>query len=238
MIEEFFRHLDQTGLSENTLVIMMSDHGEYMGDRNYLGDRLWDHGPPTWMPGTHVPLMLVYPKRFPSPKRIATPVQLIDLMPTVLELAGVDRSGLLLQGHSLSGLIDDDRAEYWRDRVIVVEEPSAMRKKRPCDCGSLYFRDWHLLSSSYMLPRRLPPYLTGLQTYLTASVLAVDKPRGESMALSFLPDVFVRVRTQAILAELRETNLVTWRKMMEGDGEDRVIDPETLERLRGLGYVN
>ena len=69
-------------------------------------------------------------------------------------------------------------------------------------------------------------------------MLAFEKPRGESMARSFLLDVLVRVRAQAILAELRETNLVTWRKMIEGHGEDRVIDPDTLERLRGLGYVN
>ena len=30
----------------------------------------------------------------------------------------------------------------------------------------------------------------------------------------------------------------TWRKITEGEGGDRVIDPDTLERLRGLGYVN
>ena len=32
--------------------------------------------------------------------------------------------------------------------------------------------------------------------------------------------------------------MATWRKVTEGEGGDRVIDPDTLERLRGLGYVN
>ena len=112
VVEEFFGRLDRMGLSENTLVIMSSDHGEYLGDRSFFGNRMWDHRPPSYMAGTHVPMMFVYPKRFPQPKRIREPVQMIDLLPTVLELAGVDRTDLLLQGRSLVGLVDGEQPEY------------------------------------------------------------------------------------------------------------------------------
>jgi arylsulfatase A-like enzyme len=237
VVEEFFRRLDAMGLSENTLVVMMSDHGEYLGDRGFFGNRMWDHRPPGYMVGTHVPLMFVYPGRFATPKRIAAPVQLIDVMPTVLELAGVERGDLLLQGQSLTGLIDGERPDYWRDRVIVSEEPTAMLKGDPCSCGSLYFRDWHVLSSSWMWPRD-HLYLPDLQAFLATNVLAVDKPRGESLAASFLPDLLVRSRQRSFLTELREANMAAWRKLTEGDAGGRVIDPDTLERLRGLGYVN
>ena len=104
VVEQFFGRLDGMGLSDDTLVIMSSDHGEYLGDRSFFGNRMWDHRPPTYMAGTHVPMMIVYPKRFPQPKRIEAPVQMIDLLPTVLELAEVDRTDLLLQGRSLVGL--------------------------------------------------------------------------------------------------------------------------------------
>ena len=91
------------------------------------------------MATTHVPLMFVHPERFKEPKRIKEPVQLIDVMPTVLELAGVDRTDLLLQG--VAGRAGRRRGPgYWRDRVIVSEEPTAMLKGDPCGCWSVYFR--------------------------------------------------------------------------------------------------
>jgi hypothetical protein len=189
------------------------------------------------MAGTHVPMMFVYPKRFPEAKRIKAPVQLIDLLPTVLDLAGVDKTDLLLQGRSLVGVIDGEDSDYWQNRVVVVEEPTAMLKSDPCNCGSVYFRDWHMLASSWMWPRNYL-YAPDLQAFLTSSVLAVDKPRGESQAWSFFPDLFVRFTHRGILSDLREANMSTWRKITEGEGGSRVIDPDTLERLRGLGYVN
>ena len=237
--EEFFRRLDASGLGPNTLVILMSDHGEYLGERGLFGNRMWDHRPPGYLATTHVPLVFVYPKRFKEPTRIAAPVQLIDVMPTVLELAGVDRTDLLLQGRSLVGLVDGQDPGYWRDRVILSEEPDAMLKGDPCSCGSLYFRNWHVVSSSWLWPRpRQYLYFPGPQTFLATAVLRVDKPRGESLSPAFLPDLLVRERQRSILAELREANMVTWRKLTEGDAGERVIDPDTLERLRGLGYVN
>ena len=53
VVEEFFRRLDEAGLEPDTLVILMSDHGEYLGDRGFFGNRMWDHRPPgTWPPPT------------------------------------------------------------------------------------------------------------------------------------------------------------------------------------------
>ena len=43
---------------------MTADHGEYLGDRSFFGNRMWDHRPPTYMAGTHVPMMFVYPSAF------------------------------------------------------------------------------------------------------------------------------------------------------------------------------
>jgi Sulfatase len=238
VVEQFFRRLDALGLSQNTLVVMTADHGEYLGERNFFGNRLWTHRPPGFLPGTHVPLMMVYPKRFKEPKRIKDPVQLIDVMPTVLELAGVERGDLLLQGHSLLGLIDGARPDAWRDRVIVSEEPTAMLKDNPCSCGSLYFRDWHLLSSSWTWPGRLLHY-PNLQTLLTSSAYRMaEDSRSERLVASSLPDLLLRWRQHAALGELREANMTVWRRLTDGEGSSAMIDPETVEELRGLGYVN
>jgi hypothetical protein len=69
-------------------------------------------------------------------------------------------------------------------------------------------------------------------------VTVVNAPGGERLDYGFAPDLAVRLRHQAFLDELREINMGTWRKLTEHDAGGRLIDPETLERLRGLGYVN
>jgi arylsulfatase A-like enzyme len=119
--------LEELGLTEDTLLVLLSDHGEYMGENG-----LWEHHPPGLMPVIHVPLMMTYPRRFEEAKRIDEVVQLIDVMPTVLELAGIDRQQLLLAGDSLIDLIEGRDAERWRTRVAISEEPIAMDKQRPC----------------------------------------------------------------------------------------------------------
>jgi hypothetical protein len=122
--------------------------------------------------------------------------------------------------------------------VIVSEEPTAMFKGDPCSCGSLYFRDWHLLSSRFVWPRarRLAPHL---QTFIGTAVYRLDpRRRSERLAVSFLPDVLLRWRQRAMLTELREINMATWRQLTRDEHGAATIDPDTLERLRGLGYVN
>jgi arylsulfatase A-like enzyme len=237
VVRSFFERLDEMGLSENTLVVMFSDHGEYLGERGFFGNRMWDHRPPGFMIGTHVQLIFVYLARFRQSKRIPETVQLLDIAPTVLDLAGVDRSDLLLQGESLLDLIEGQRMDYWRNRVVVSEEPTAMLKGDPCSCGSLWFRGWHLVSSNQMWKRNRI-YAPHLQAFLTTNVYAVETGRSESLAASFLPDLFLRYRQQALLSELRESNMAAWQKLVAGDEGGQVIDPDTLEQLKGLGYVN
>jgi hypothetical protein len=63
------------GLIEDALLILSADHGEYMGEHGW-----WGHHPPGLMPGIHVPLMMIYPKRFQESERIEDPVQMIEVI--------------------------------------------------------------------------------------------------------------------------------------------------------------
>jgi arylsulfatase A-like enzyme len=238
VVSRFFAMLEELGLAENTLVVMTSEHGEYLGERGVFGGRLWSHNPPGYLIGTRVPFMLTYPARFPQPKRIAERVQLLDLMPTVLDLAGIDRSGLMLQGESLVDLIDGLRLEHWRDRVIVSEEPSGLSKSNPCACGSVYWDDWHVLSSIWLVKpvRNLAPQLV---SYAATATFSLDPQRpADRLDWATLPDLAVRWRQRTLLTDLRETNMAAWRQITSGTGGEMAIDPDTLERLKGLGYVN
>lgn len=87
--------LDARGLRDRTLVVLTSDHGEEFYDH-----RNWGHGQSVYEELTHVPLILRYPRVFPSGRRDARPVMSVDLMPTVLQLAGAAPLPSLA-GHSL-----------------------------------------------------------------------------------------------------------------------------------------
>lgn len=86
--------LENRGLLENTIVVYASDHGEMMFDHNMLTKWVM------YEASSKVPLIV----RLPGGKNhtIDTPVSLLDLVPTLLDLAGVDRKSMpVLHGQSL-----------------------------------------------------------------------------------------------------------------------------------------
>jgi choline-sulfatase len=74
--------LDESGLGANTSVIYTSDHGDNLGARGVWGkSTLYEES-------VRVPMILAGPGR--APGVCATPVDLLDLFPTILDLAGID----------------------------------------------------------------------------------------------------------------------------------------------------
>jgi choline-sulfatase len=103
--------LEESGLSENTLVVFSSDHGEMLGERG-----LW------WKsamlePAARVPMICSWPGRLPEGERRESVASLIDVVPTMLDAAGVDRPDYL-EGDSMLALLEDAEAE-WKDEAFV-----------------------------------------------------------------------------------------------------------------------
>ena len=135
-------------------------------------------------------------------------------------------------GDSLVGLIDGEEPERWRDRVTVSEEAMLMTHQDPCACGSLFYGEWQLHGSARGWPSRIESPFVKTAVYRF-------RQDGIRPVLSFLPDLYVRHLRKKTLASLASADLETWRKLTEGEQQDVYkMDTETLERLRGLGYVN
>jgi arylsulfatase A-like enzyme len=83
-LDELFAALRQRGELDRTLIVITSDHGEQFGEHE-----LKNHGNSLYMPVTHVPLLVRYPKAFPGPKRVASAVSLRDVAATLLDVAGL-----------------------------------------------------------------------------------------------------------------------------------------------------
>ncbi len=92
-LARLFSWLRSSQLNENTYVIIHSDHGEGFGRHGYQR-----HGQHLYNDQVHVPLIINGPGI--EPRQVETPVGLIDIMPTIQEMAGLPMD-VNLQGMSL-----------------------------------------------------------------------------------------------------------------------------------------
>ncbi|MBN2800087.1 MAG: sulfatase-like hydrolase/transferase [Deltaproteobacteria bacterium] len=91
LVETALSGLRERGELENTWVFVMADHGEGLGSH---GEGLGSHGEALhgvllYDATTRVPLIIRPPEGLESARKVDFPVSLVDVLPTVLELAGV-----------------------------------------------------------------------------------------------------------------------------------------------------
>jgi len=112
---EIGRVLDEISksFSDNTYVIYTADHGEMMGAHQLLSK-----GPASYDHITRIPLLIQQPAGRGAGQRCGTLVSHVDILPTMLEAAGVDIPPIL-DGHSLESLLDPKGGE--EDRTVFVE---------------------------------------------------------------------------------------------------------------------
>jgi len=100
------RKLADLGLAQNTLIVFAPDHG-----RDGKGS-LFQHN------GTCIPMIARWPALIPAGSVCDELVQNIDWAPTCFDLAGAKPpADYSLQGRSLAPLLDDGKAEAWRDHL-------------------------------------------------------------------------------------------------------------------------
>lgn len=115
-IGELLDGLDNRGLRENTVVVFMSDHGEEFFDHGGFA-----HGHTLYEELLRVPLIFRLPRRVPANLRIPGMVRLVDIMPTLLSLLGID-SGASMEGRDLSPLFSGETAAAPAEAGALLEE--------------------------------------------------------------------------------------------------------------------
>ena len=104
--------LERLELQRNTLVVLTSDHGEMLGEHGQWSKRILLE----W--AARVPLILSWPGSLPAGRRVSAPVSLLDLFPTLAEIASAQVE-TRLDGHSLLPLLDG--RDDGRQREVVSE---------------------------------------------------------------------------------------------------------------------
>jgi len=107
--------VDVLGLNEDTMVVLMSDHGHYFGDHGLQGKPWGDFGQ-LYEEMTHQPLIIRHPDCKRPGKSTSAMVQPCDLFPTVVELAGL-KAPQGIQGTSYADVITGSNDSH-RDLVI------------------------------------------------------------------------------------------------------------------------
>lgn len=113
--------LDQSGRADHTIVVLLSDHGFHMGEKQRWAKRS------LWQESTQVPFIIAGPGIKPD-RQSGQPVGLVDMVPTLVELCGLDDPGGL-DGYSLTPQLKDVNAKrpptistWWVGNHAVISE--------------------------------------------------------------------------------------------------------------------
>ncbi|NJL55139.1 sulfatase-like hydrolase/transferase [bacterium] len=123
--------LDANGLTENTLVIRTSDHGELAMAHSALRQKFYN----AYRETINVPLIFSNPKLFPEPQTTAAFASLVDILPTLAAIAGVPNTERFnFRGHDLSPILENPTSEVqdyihftYEDDVFPVQGANCIR---------------------------------------------------------------------------------------------------------------
>lgn len=207
-----FDFLREKGLLDDTIVVVTSDHGELFGEHN-----LAYHFKSLSEEETHVPLLMRYPRGLLGGRRIQTPVEVNDILPTVLSLTG-STAPSPLHGESLVALVEQGDSP----EGIAQAETFSYLLRRP-DKRFAHTQAGHLFGRK-----------TGTDKYVWSSggkhefYELRDDPKAHRNQHGEKPQVVDAAK-----------RVEEWRKQigLEEIGEQK-MDRLTRERLKALGYID
>lgn len=208
-VRRVFERLKELGIYDESLIILTSDHGEEFWEHNGF-----EHGHSVYDEVIRVPLIIKLPASS-SKQAISGAVSIESIMPTVLELCGVEYNGDYLSSRCLTGL--------W-DRPFEAENHEPV-----ISTGLLYYEDRvSVLSNGLKYIRWLA---TGQE-----ELYDMSSDPGEKSCVAELSSEQVQ-RARAILQKHFKEAEKLKRYYNTPKSEKVMLDEEMRQRLKSLGYV-
>jgi arylsulfatase A-like enzyme len=223
-------HLRTSGILDRAIVVITADHGEAFAE---FEAEWFTHDPFLYDPVTHVPLLIRFPQAKFGGKVVTELVELIDIMPTVLDYVAVETPPV--QGFSLRPLIESDqrvndyvgaeRSGQWREpdeewNKANPGQPKRYRDLPPEKVGarrSLRWKQDRLVVETATNVKTL--YATDGKKGETPKPLDPESRSGKGQLEHF--EHFLK-RLAAVRPEV----------------DLRGLDPATIEQLKQLGYID
>ena len=147
-IGQVMNAINNSKLNDNTIVVLVSDHGWTMGEKDHVyKNSLWEES-------TRVPMTIRVPKLTNPGTIVDHPVSLIDIYPTLLDLADLDRNtkknelGASLDGYSLKPFLKNPNTNDWKGHkgALSVVYSSDKNAEIPSNHHySLRTKDWRYI---------------------------------------------------------------------------------------------
>jgi arylsulfatase A-like enzyme len=130
-VKALFSEFDARGLLDNTIVMVLSDHGESLGEHGLL-----QHSASLYLEEIHVPLIVWGPGYVPAGKTIDTPVTITALPSTILSL--IDSNDDPFPGPSLTLLMSDEAVPAnWSDPISELAQMDGAAEINPSTHGAM-----------------------------------------------------------------------------------------------------
>lgn len=204
---QLFSELRSRGLWENTVIVIISDHGEQFLERGEMG-----HGNQLFNEEVHVALLLKVPG-IPAAdvEEVVSPV---DILPTLVSISGIDGQNTIKQGVSL---IDNEKL---KSRIGVLSEIRRDHSQKAITRNDRVrlIMDYPPSSEQDIKPT---PKLLGVYDYK-----ADPRERTQLQA----PEIVSELRRQFV--ELNQSI-----KLAESGTKETSLPDETLKQLGTLGYM-
>ena len=147
-IGQVMKVIDNSKLKDNTIVVLVSDHGWTMGEKDHVyKNSLWEES-------TRIPMTIRAPGVSKPNSKVEHPVSLIDIYPTLLDLAGLDnktvknQKGKPLDGHSLKPFLENPNTEEWngpKGALSVVYSSDKNKNNTANHHYSLRTKNWRYI---------------------------------------------------------------------------------------------
>lgn len=131
-VGKVMKALEESGRMDNTVIVFWSDHGQHLGEKHHFRKQA------LWEESTRVPLFVKVPGRTQAGAVSSTPVSLLDLYPTLVELCGLPKNNKN-QGISLVRILDTP--ELKRKKPVVTSWDYGNFAVRSEDWRYIVYRD-------------------------------------------------------------------------------------------------
>lgn len=206
-VGELLGLLDELKIADETLVVLVADHGESMVEKEiyFCHAGLYNQT-------THVPLILRFPGRIAPGLQFSGMTSSVDILPTVLELLGFELKGPALDGRSLVPALTDP--DFRPHEIVIVEAVDGIIAAL-YQAGYKYMKpygsDWSVTEDHLYRP---------FEDYWETSDLKQSEAVRAQQMEGFL-DSWLEEAKKRSLPSVRRKNL----------------DRKTEEALKSLGYI-
>ena len=224
--------LETLAARENTLTILVSDHGDGLGEHGYMG-----HAFVAYQELIHVPLILRWPERWPKALTLDTPVSTRRLFHTVLDAAGIKKPA--------PGLDLNEVRDLSLKHTIFGQDPEG---------GTAYAEVYPPANFIRAVSDRYPELIDrhGCRSMRRAVVqdawklIRVDEKPAELYQLAADPrEVDNRLAAEPETTSRLDRSMALMKHRLElqrnqlpsGEALDLSTDEKLLQHLKGLGYI-